>query len=886
MSHYKYDNPDDAYKEAQRRIKKAKGGFLRQRSVRLFLEGLPLTVVPPEIGQLTKLSGLYLNNNQLTALPPEFGKLTKLKTLHLENNQLASVFPEICQLTKLNTLDISGNQLTAIPPEIGQLVALRELFLGNGISGDNKISQLPTALGQLKALRLLDLGGNQLTSIPLEIGQLTALRSLKLSKNKLTSIPPEIGQLATLETLDLSRNKLTDILSEIGQLVALRSLYLSSNQIAAIPPEIGQLVALQSLDLDGNQLTAVPPEINQLMSLETLDLKWNYLTTIPEWLVQMPQLEKLYISGNPITQPPPEILKEALNGHIPVDLEAVRRYYAQLAKEGKAYFYEAKLLLIGEGGAGKTSLAHKLLHPTHPLPAAEESTEGINVHQWQFDISAGQDLRDFGQKYTTNIWDFGGQSIYHATHQFFLSNRSVYILLTDTRRQHTDFYDWLQMQEAFGGESPLLLLKNQNRTHGSQCVIDNLPRLQERYANLQEIVQLDLSGVPDKEAEAWSDFLRYLKRHLLNLNHIGQPVPKTWAAVRRALDNDGRESISRRDYLAICAEQGIDDPANALQLSQFLHDIGDILHYQDDNSDLTDLIILNPLWTLDAVYSILDNEKIGNDGGEFSRDQLRDLWDEPKYDNHHIHLLELMQRFQLCYELPQRGHYIASQLLAPGPRVSAYAWETEADDLQLHYRYPSFMPRGIFSRAIVALHHLIEDQRLVWRTGVILRDDYARAELLEFHYEKEIHIRIGGSLKRDLLMEIVRTLDKLHEGFSSKLTYEKLVPCRCETCITSATPHFFSLHKLRERLANRKESVECNNPPYAEVQIRGLIDDAILQTDGRGGDVHYHRHINVQRDYYEGDNIHGDKIEGDRIEVGEIKADSAVIGRDSNASTS
>jgi len=30
---------------------------------------------------------------------------------------------------------------------------------------------------------------------------------------------------------------------------------------------------------------------------------------------------------------------------------------------------------------------------------------------------------------SVNIWDFGGQEIYHATHQFFLTHRSLYLLL-------------------------------------------------------------------------------------------------------------------------------------------------------------------------------------------------------------------------------------------------------------------------------------------------------------------------------------------------------------------------------------------------------------------------------------------------------------------------
>ncbi|WP_347242416.1 hypothetical protein [Nostoc sp. FACHB-888] len=30
-----------------------------------------------------------------------------------------------------------------------------------------------------------------------------------------------------------------------------------------------------------------------------------------------------------------------------------------------------------------------------------------------------------GREFRVNIWDFGGQEIYHATHQFFLTRRSL-----------------------------------------------------------------------------------------------------------------------------------------------------------------------------------------------------------------------------------------------------------------------------------------------------------------------------------------------------------------------------------------------------------------------------------------------------------------------------
>lgn len=701
----------------------------------------------------------------------------------------------------------------------------------------------------------LDLENLGLTAVPPEIGQLTRLGELDLSRNQLTAVPPEIWQLTGLQSLDLKINKLTAVPPEIGQLTELRELELAINLLTAVPPEIGQLAGLQKLGLGGNKLTAIPPDIVQLTSLLTINIWENELTVIPDWLVKMPELIDLRVKGNPVTQPPPEILGKSLTeSGSTVDLKAIRRYYAQLAKEGEATFYEAKLLLIGEGGAGKTSLARKLMNTANPLPPPDDSTKGIDVEKWQFPVPTAE------QTYTANIWDFGGQTVYHATHQFFLSQRSVYVLLTDTRRQNTDFYDWLRMQETFGDNSPILLLKNQNRTHGNECVIENLPHLRDRFPNLKEVVELDLNNVPQEKG--WDQLLDYLQTHLMELDHVGQPRPKTWVEVRETIRKSTHDQITRRDFLNLCRDCGISDEANALQLSDYLHHVGDLLHFQNDPI-LGEVVILKPEWALDAVYRVLDNKEIIANNGRFTLNQLNALWHEAKYENHRHQLLRLMQKFQLCYKLRNiPDTYIAPQLL--DTNAPEYEWDNE-NNLQLRYRYPMFMPRGILSRAIVALHHRIEDQQLAWRFGVILNDGYARAELLELRGEREIRIRVSGGNTRDLLMEIVRALEELHSGFSAKLNYEKLIPCTCETCSSSNMPYFFRLDKLLEKLSHGVTDERCDNYPYAEIKIPHLIGDIIPQA--KAGEKYV-------------------LVNGDYIEVGDMKDVSGVaIGRKASGKT-
>ena len=60
--------------------------------------------IPPEIGNLTNLTQLYLSYNQLTGeIPPEIGNLTNLTTLYLQHNNLTGeIPPEVCDLIESN----------------------------------------------------------------------------------------------------------------------------------------------------------------------------------------------------------------------------------------------------------------------------------------------------------------------------------------------------------------------------------------------------------------------------------------------------------------------------------------------------------------------------------------------------------------------------------------------------------------------------------------------------------------------------------------------------------------------------------------------------------------------------------------------------------------
>jgi Leucine-rich repeat (LRR) protein len=236
----------------------------------------------------------------------------------------------------------------------------------------NQLKTLPEEIGELKNLITLDLAGNQLESLPPEIEKLTNLSTLDLSRNQLECLPPEIEKLTKLIRLDLSRNQLECLPPEIEKLTKLIRLDLYNNQLTTLPEGIGKLKNLTTLDLAGNQLESLPADIAELTNLTVLNLSYNQLESLPADIGKLKNLTSLFLSDNPLESPPPDIASKGI--------EAIRAYFKSLEGERRA-LNEVKVLLVGDGGAGKTSLVKQLLG--EEFDKKEPPTHGINVRDWE-----------------------------------------------------------------------------------------------------------------------------------------------------------------------------------------------------------------------------------------------------------------------------------------------------------------------------------------------------------------------------------------------------------------------------------------------------------------------------------------------------------------------
>jgi Leucine-rich repeat (LRR) protein/GTPase SAR1 family protein len=773
----------------------------------LDLRSNQIAIIPEAIGNLTSLTSLDLNSNQIAIIPEAIGNLTSLTSLDLRSNKIAELPQTIGNLTSLTMLSLNSNQIAIIPEAIGTLTSLTILSLYS-----NQIAIIPEAIGNLTSLTKLSLGSNQITIIPEAIGNLSSLTILSLYSNKIAIIPEAIGKLTSLTTLSLDNNKIAIIPEAIGKLTSLTALYLYSNKITIIPEAIGKLTSLTTLSLSNNQIAELPQTIGKLTSLTTLNLYNNQIAVIPEWFRSLNNLEKLDLRGNPVPIPP-EILRNKEPYQDPGDLQAILSFYFQ-TQDPKATepLYEAKFIIVGEGEAGKTTLAKKLQDPDYALKSDEESTQGIDVIRWDF-------IQPNGKPFRVNIWDFGGQDIYHATHQFFLTARSLYTLVVDNRRENPNLYYWLNVVRLYSNDSPIFIVKNEKGDRNCEL---NERQLRSEFLQLKESLPTNLSSNRGLEK-----IQHFIQTHIANLPHIQLPIPKTWVKIRNVLENYAQHQnyISIEEYHNLGKRNGVKDEKERLNISQYLHDLGICLHFQKD-STLKHRVILKPSWATNAVYKVTDTPTVIQNKGRFTTTDLHTIWGDSEYAEMQDELLKLMQNFKICYPLG-KDTYIAPILLPSEEPV--YPWK-QPDNLLLRHEY-TFMPKGILTRFIVEMHDKIEclpapdNSQLVWKNGVILTNGSARAEVIEDYYNRNIRIRVIGFNRKVFLAVIRHEFQKIHDSYE-RLEYRSMIPCNCFQCKTVPDPHSYDLKDLENRLEKGKLTIECYGS-FADVKIRELIDETI-----------------------------------------------------------
>lgn len=724
----------------------------------LRLVGCMLKKVPPGLGRARELRELDLAKNSIHELPDELFILPRLHTLDLSSNPLLVLPEQVGQLASLRQLRADGAQLKALPASIGQLRRLRTLSAAN-----NHLRGVPASLWQLRRLEALDLEGNQIETLGRGLASLTALASLKLNLNALTALPAELTTMSALEVLSVGGNQLA-ALPEIpaGGLPQLRELHLHSNKLRALPASLQHLPQLRHLDLSHNELAELPRAIGELLALRTLLLRGNQLAALPPTLTSATGLTTLELAENPGLGLPSELLSRPLGMSGDEHARSLLDDYWR-TRAPKRRLNEAKMLLVGRGEVGKTSLVQRLVHDSFDPVCSK--TQGIQIEPWI--------LRIAGETVRVRVWDFGGQEIMHATHQFFLTERSLYLLVLNGREggEDHDVVYWLKLISSLGGDSPVLIVMNKTNQH--PCDL-NRRGLVERFPSIRGFVHTDC-----RDGRGVAELRERIVEALAAMPDVATEFPARWFAIKDRLSALDRNYLTLEEYRQLCRDHGIDDPGEQDAVARLLHQLGIVLHYRSDPR-LRDTNVLNPHWVTRGIYKILNDPRLRDALGELRADDLADILSPIEYPvERHAFLLELMRRFQLCFAYPDEAgppRYLIPELLSKeepdlGDEFSARGC------LNFEYHY-SVLPEGLVARFLVRAHVLSQDPRR-WRTGAVLQRGDCSALVKTDIDAKKVLIRVRGPARdgsrRELLAVIRYDFERIH-GQLRRLEVHERVP--------------------------------------------------------------------------------------------------------------
>ena len=568
------------------------------------------------------------------------------------------------------------------------------------------------------------------------------------------------------------------------------------------------------LYLSDKQITDLPSEIAKLTNLQTIYLHENQLTQLPKSLVQLKKLETIGMEGNPITSPPPEIVEQGT--------QAVLAYLRE-QQELSQQQWVSKMLIVGEGGVGKTAFLRSLR--SEPFDSELPTTHGINIKALNLEHPT-----EAGVTMKLNSWDFGGQEIYHATHQFFLTTRSLFVLVWNARHGYEQgkLYYWLDTIKARAPESPVVLVATWIDERDAALPLSDL---KSKYPQI--VGQCEISN---KTGQGIEELRQVLASTAAGLPLMGEKWPTRWLTAAEAIRIKEEKHMNPQKLWEIMDQHGVTGE-NARILSQWLHELGDILYFQDDE-ELCDLVILKPQWVTGYISDVLESEEVIGRLGIFTRKHMNMLWGDltPSMRDH---FLRLMERFDLSYRtLENREISLVVERLPFDPPDYEQKWDATRmaqpfREMSMRFKLNT-IPAGIPTWFIARSHRFT--MRIHWRNGALFADPEKKhlAMVEAYPHDRYVQLTVRGPSPYNFFTLLKDGFELTLQRFPG-LKIDRMIPCpghNGELC-----DHEFSYAHLQKAIEKEPPVQEIQCPASFElVSVPSLLfglhwraQDAVLE---------------------------------------------------------
>lgn len=443
--------------------------------------------------------------------------------------------------------------------------------------------------------------------------------------------------------------------------------------------------------------------------------------------------------------------------------EKVNAYLKNLQdKTATCPLNRVRAIFIGYGEAGKTSLI-RALHDEPVEEGKEPMTPGIDIRTWPVPDSGIQAL----------FWDFGGQVMAHATHQFFLRSSCLYVLLLNARSEIDSTVQaeyWLEHVQSFGKDAPVMIVGNKADQSGINL---DMGYLKGKYSNIVDFYPLSCTQAKTSHKAEFERFQRDFCRQLQQVGTHQMLFSQDQFAVLEDLRGRSPKAafLKHSEFNDICSRHGIgtEGVLNRDWLLEILDKLGVVVHFPQ--LTFLDEYVLNPRWLTYGVYTLMYSKQAKLTEAEIIRllsqkqvsDEAGNVLDYPKDKCRFI--MDAMRQFKLCYPLPSENHTLIIPELLPTDQPASIPF-AKPGALAFEFVFRGFLPRNILPELIVNRHEEIVDQ-VVWQRGVLLQHKKHQANALvqvDYH-DRVLSIWVQGRDAKDYLGllndEVLKILKRL-----------------------------------------------------------------------------------------------------------------------------
>ncbi|WP_329271646.1 COR domain-containing protein [Streptomyces sp. NBC_01451] len=636
----------------------------------------------------------------------------------------------------------------------------------------------------------------------------TWLNSLPLLTNLAVSFVggEPLGELAnlprTLTSVTLRGQRLTDVPSGIMELPHLRRLSLQGVSVKTLPDFLGNLGSLTELIVNAPLLESLPGSLGRLQCLRSLRIASQRLKVLPPRLGRLPDTIDLRLECPALS----DSIAKLLGRGVP----ALLTYLTSL-EERVEELYEAKLVVIGEGNVGKSSLVGALRG--QEFVADRPTTHGIEVEDLRLPHPDG--IVKSARQLHLNVWDFGGQEVYRISHQFFYSQRSLYLLVWRPRdgQEENAVEGWIRRVRLRTGDGArIIVVSTYSESEGRQPELD-YPELKRKFGP----VLVGQYAVDSLTGAGIGTLKEAIAREAAKLPQMGELLSQYWIQARDVvLERAQRDPwMGWEEFISMCQSIGLEDAATET-LAALLHDLGHIIHFDQDQG-LRDIIILQPEWLTKAIGYVLEDKITRDEDGVLRYERLGEIWGnsagrEGYPASFHPYFLRLMEKFDVSYRLPGRRAALVGQLVPYSrpsvpwdPRRPVPSGEHSAA-LLCSFSEP---PVGLIAWLTVRNNKYWTSLR--WRRGVyLLCEEYGAGALLELINDRELRISVHGpspymflALLRDSTQHLV---SERWQGLSPQFA----VPCPTRSLQGDSCAGSFPVPILEKLKSKGVASVACH----------------------------------------------------------------------------